>query len=155
MNRTKYLTALILIALFAVGGFFVGKTVSQNQSLTQSKTGSAKQNSIFSSQTATIQGEITNVNGPKISIKNNNGQTGDFSLSQRAVIYQFKPGSNTASASSDVKTIETGKKVVVVLQLNDDKYEIVSISYIQQRPASSASPSPSSPSPSPTKAKKK
>ena len=140
MTRNNII-AIILIIVFAVGGFLLGKSVSQNS--TQSKTTSPKQNSIFSSQTATIQGEITKVNNGTISVKSNSGQTGDFPLSPRAVIYQFKPGATTASASSDLKTIETGKPVVLVLELKDGTYQVVSISYIQKRPASLSSPSPS------------
>ena len=103
--------ATIVLALSAgIIGFALGRyyTPPPNQTLkptTQSE--QLKTNPLFKSQTATFQGEISQVSGKKIAVKSDNGQTGEFPVSDKVVIYKFKEGSNQASASSDLKIIYT------------------------------------------------
>lgn len=133
---TKYLLAIIvLISVSAVSGFLVGRA-SNTQSLTPTtvKTEAPKQNTIFTTQTATVQGKITNVSGSKVSVANEKNQTGEFTLSPKVVIYKFAPGSSQATASQDVNSIETQKNVLVTLELSGNQYQITQISFLPPPP---------------------
>ena len=131
--------ATIVLALSAgIIGFALGRyyTPPPNQTLkpTEIKNEQPKTNPLFRSQSATFQGEITKVSGNKISVKDEKGQTGDFSVADKVVIYKFKEGVSQASVSSDLKTIDTGKQALVVLELINGQYQVVSISYLPPPP---------------------
>ena len=138
----KSLFVVVLVVVAAVAGFLFGSAGSAKTKLPQVTTGTGNQsvakNPIFKSQTATFQGVITKVDGSNLSVKDDKGQTDTFPVSQRAVIYKFKAGSPQASASSDLKTIETDKQALVMLELVDDKYQVVSISYLPPPPVAPA-----------------
>ena len=129
-----------IVLAFSAGiiGFALGRyyTPPPNQTLkpTEIKNEQPKTNPLFRSQSATFQGEITKVSGNKISVKDEKGQTGDFSVADKVVIYKFKEGVSQASVSSDLKTIDTGKQALVVLELINGQYQVVSISYLPPPP---------------------
>lgn len=132
VNQPKNLS-IILICLLVGGilGFAFGR---MNRSVPnypiQPKSSQIQTNPLFKSQTATFEGEITKVEGNSLIVKDEKGQTGNLPISSKVVIYKFKPGSSLASASSDLKLIDPGKKAQVVLELIDGKYQVVSISYL-------------------------
>lgn len=138
MDSFKYATTIILIVIAAVGGFLAGKQ-NQGGSVSlpkiQSQASQIQSNPLLKSQTATFQGTITKVSGQTIDVKSDSGQTGSFPVSARVVIYKFNGTSPQASASSDLKTIETGKQALVMLELLDNKYQVVSVSYLPPPPA--------------------
>lgn len=132
--------ATIVLALSAgIIGFALGRYNAPqiNQTLAPStREEQPKTSPLFRSQTATFQGEITKVSGNKLSVKDDKGQTGDFPVSNKVVIYKFKAGSNQASASSDLKSIDIGKQALVILELVNGKYQVTSISYLPPPPKS-------------------
>ena len=138
MESAKYATTIVLVVIAAALGFLFGKQgqmpglKTQNPLSTESQTA---QNSLLKSQTATFQGEITKVNGQNIDVKSDSGQTGSFPVSSKVVVYKFSSGSTQASASSDLKSIETGKSALIMLELMDGKYQVVSVSYLPPAPA--------------------
>lgn len=125
------------MVLSAGGGFLVGKNTTQMKLITQpaEQNQLPKANPIFSSQTATIQGEITKVNGSTLSVKTSNGQTEDFPVSSKVVIYKFSGKSPQASASSDLKSVTLGERVLIQLELKDNKYQVISISAFPPPPS--------------------
>lgn len=133
----KYLVTVILVVVAAVSGYLFGSAGSAKTKLPQVTTGnqSVAKNPIFKSQTATFQGFITKVDGSNLSVKDEKGTTDTFPVSQRAVIYKFKANSPQASASSDLNSIETDKQALVMLELLDNKYQVVSVSYLPPPPA--------------------
>lgn len=134
---TKYLLAIIvLIAVSATSGFLVGRA-SNTQSLTTTtttKTAAPKQNTIFTTQTATVQGKISSVSGSKVTVLNEKNQTGEFTLSPKVVIYKFAPGSSQATATQDIKSIETDKNVLVTLELANGQYQVTQIAFLPPPP---------------------
>lgn len=139
MIRTA--VTVVVIVLAAVIGFVAGKTNPNSSSpppistLNNTKTTDsleAMSNPLFKSQTALFEGKINSVTGNNIQVESQSGQKGEFSLSDKLAIYKFPNNSSVASASSDVKTIETGKQVLMTLELINNKYQAVSISYFRQ-----------------------
>ncbi|TSC85723.1 MAG: hypothetical protein G01um10147_1114 [Microgenomates group bacterium Gr01-1014_7] len=139
---SKYLVTVILVVVAAVAGFLFGSAGSTKTGLPQITTGnqSVAKNPIFKSQTATFQGIITKVDGSELSVKDDSGNTDTFSVSSKAVIYKFTGSSSQASASSDLKSIDTDKQALVMLELIDGKYQIVSVSYLPPPPKPAAKP---------------
>lgn len=137
MDSSKYVITLILVVVAGLGGFIVGKQGGGMASLPKVQTQTNQEASVsplLKSQTATFQGEITQVSGQTMEVKSDSGETGSFPISGNAVIYKFTGTSPQASASSDLKTIETGKMALVMLELIDGKYQVVSVSYLPPAP---------------------
>lgn len=132
MDNLKYLLGIVLILIAAAGGYFFGVS---RQNSSPGSTKQVSKNPLFKSQTATFQGTITKIDGSKLSLKDDSGQAGTFSLSPKVTIYKFSGSTRQASASSDIKTLETGKQVLIVLELKDNQYQVISISYLPPPPA--------------------
>jgi hypothetical protein len=133
--KTNY--GLILIVFFAVivigilaGGYFLfnkkvfspisfGKTVNNPNIL-----------NILT--TATINGTILQVNNNFITVKNSEGITTELELDSKVNI--MKPLSENETTkftiSTDLRSIETGKNVVITLKPVDRKYRAVVINYV-------------------------
>jgi len=135
----------VVIVLSAIVGFSAGRsnrigtttvTVPQgsNKPAVQVETTKSLQaavNPLFKTQSATFQGKIDSVAGKTLQVTSDDGQKGEFGISDKAVIYKFTGTSTTASASSDVKAIDSGKQVLISLELLNGKYQAVSISYFR------------------------
>lgn len=137
MDSSKYVITLILVVVAALGGFLVGKQGGGMASLPKVQTQTNQEapvSPLLKSQTATFQGEIVKVEGQTMEVKSDTGDTGSFPISGNAVIYKYTSTSTQASASSDLKTIETGKMALVMLELLDNKYQVVSVSYLPPPP---------------------
>lgn len=137
MDSSRYVVVLVLIVVAAVGGFLVGRggeTSNQTPTTQEGQTSQVLSNPLLKSQTATFQGEITAVSGQNLEVKSDGGQTGSFPVSSRLVVYKYTVGSTQASASSELKSIETGKQALVMLELLDNKYQVVSVSYLPPPP---------------------
>lgn len=78
---------------------------------------------LLSNQTALARGTIISKTENEISIKGENGQTDTFELKQPVVIY------NQATSSATLGSIELDKPAVITLELKDNKYKVISISY--------------------------
>ena len=141
MIAKQIIYLIVVLIIGGVLGFFVGRSIGQKATQVSSAAPTSQSNQLFRLQTATFQGEIVKVNSGSLDVKTDSGQTGSLTLSDRVVIYKFKEGTNQASASSNLNTIETGKKVLIVLDLSGSQYKVVSISY---------QPPPGTPKPSPT-----
>lgn len=128
----KYLIGIVFILLAATVGYLFGVSVSTSKiSLPQISTRQGvSKNPLFKSQTATFQGTITKIDKSNLSVKDESGRTGTFPISSKVTIYKFSGSSRQASASSDIKTLETGKQVLIVLELKDKEYQVISISYL-------------------------
>ena len=142
------LTTVFLIS-FTLLGFLAGRFsngpvgVSPIQQIQQSTTSQSAQsvpttqslqaavNPLFKTQAATFQGKITSVSGKTLQVESEAGQKGEFGVSDKVVIYKFASDSPTASSSSDLKTIDTGKQAIISLELMGGKYQAISISYFR------------------------
>lgn len=86
---------------------------------------------LFKSQTATFQGKITKINGKTLDVEADNGQKGRFDLSDKVIIYTFTGSTSIASPSTDLKLLETDKKVIINLELINGKFQAVAVSYFR------------------------
>ena len=139
---TKAAVITLVIVLSALVGFAAGrsngtiiKTVPDSSGkptqVTTTESLQAAVNPLFKTQSATFQGKIVSIAGKNISVEAENGQKGEFGLSDNIIIYKFPNNSATASSSSDIKQIDTGKLVLISLNLINNKYQAVSISYFR------------------------
>src|SRR3989338_4709001 len=110
MNRNVLLVIFIVLVLvvleFAV---LLGykkiksaeKAEPQSQPVAQNKNESPFDSPVFSSQNATVEGEITHqAEGNNIEVKNKQGIISSFPASPKMVIYKYNSRSSEASASS-------------------------------------------------------
>lgn len=135
---SKQISFLVVILLIGgLIGFSLGKSAGQKASAPSASP--AQANPLFRSQTATFQGEISKVNKDSLDVKTDSGKTGTLVLSGKVTIYKFKEGSKQATASSDLNSIEVGKKVLIVLEFSGGQYKVVSISY---QPTAVITPTP-------------
>ena len=105
--------------------------IASQSAIVITKSLEAPSNLLFKTQSATFQGKITNIAGKKLFVNSDEGQTGEFAISDKVVIYKFAPGSSTAGPSNDMRTIETGKEVLIALDLINNQYQAISISYFK------------------------
>lgn len=104
-------------------------------------TSPSQDNSFFDSQSATVQGTITKITSSTVSITNDKGISGNLPISSKVLIYDYnnvtqknQEGLPIASASSDLKKVEIGKKASLFLELIDGRYQVTSISYFPSLP---------------------
>lgn len=147
MNK-KILIIVCLVFITIVGalGYTLGKnssggnlqkplikTTNQSNNKTVLTTTTApKTNSIFTSQVAYIQGKITKVDDKTLTIEKTASQSASFPISNKFVSYVPKPNSPQATASADLKSIQTNKPALVSLELINGEYQIISVSYIPE-----------------------
>ena len=129
----KKFKVVIPVVLFIAGlglGFLAGKSSNPptyNPSLVRENPA----NSLYSSQTAFIRGKITHIEGKILSVINlNNATSGNIIASDRLIVTKPKQ----ASPSSDLSQLETDKEALISLELKDDRYEAVSIQYVNPPP---------------------
>lgn len=125
------LVTIVLILIAGAVGYYIAKNNLTSTVGVPGNTQNApapKAQTIFQSQNATIQGTITKVEGQNISVTNVNGESGQFPVSSKVVIYKFRPGSSQASPSSELKDISINKPVLINLELTGGQYQVTSIS---------------------------
>lgn len=122
-------------ALFIFGlslGFFAGKQFGSSEKIQSEQQQVKESNQLFSSQTASIRAEITEVDGVLLSVKNlNNNLTGKIKASNELVI--SKPGNN--KLMTGVSEIELNKEALISLQMIDNSYLATAIQYVTPSPS--------------------
>ncbi len=134
---TKYLVSVILVIAAAVLGYLFGAASASRLAPSPSpviQQSVVARNPIFKSQTAIFQGVITQVSGRNLAVKDDKGTTATFPVSSKVVIYKFNGNSPQATGSSDLQTIETGKQVLVMLELINNQYQVTSVSFLPPPP---------------------
>jgi hypothetical protein len=103
-----------------------GKKTSENAALVK--------NSLFSYQTATINGKITKVQDRTLTVQNTKGVTGDVIASQNISIMSQGDNNPISTPSADLKKIELNKDASLTLTAVGEQYEVTVISYVQSIP---------------------
>lgn len=139
------LLMIIVLALLAgLGGFVVGKKMGASNG--------AQINSLYTTQTASIQGKITGVSDKTISITNNTGQSGSVKLADKFLINKLAGNIPTSTPSSSIKDIEVNKEATLELQLlSSGEFVVYSINYTAPLPSLPPIKLPPVPSASPAK----
>ena len=136
MGRVYYwLLLLVLVAIFGVGGYFIGskysfKSGNNPSQMYQMPGETPKANSFFNAQTATLQGVVTKISNTTLTLKSNTSQVSNFPLAKNFVVYTYTDISRTAATSSEVKSIQLNKNATFVLNLIDNTYQITTITFL-------------------------
>jgi hypothetical protein len=88
------------------------------------------QDDFFNSQTATVHGKVTKVDGRMITVTNEKNITESLTLDDAVVIYHFNSSTNQASSSSDIKSIDTDLPALLSINKSGDTLKVVTISYL-------------------------
>ena len=142
------LTAALLILGLSIG-FFAGRTFDSptviNDSLNDEEVAEAPgdKTNLYASQTATIRGLITAVNGKTLTVKSliDDSTTGNITLSDNVII--TKPGSTTPS--TNLSSIEQNKEVLITLEMFEGNYKVISLQYPVPAPSLAPIPETSTP----------
>lgn len=126
-------TLLIGVVVSLVIGFLIGSASSNlGKGGGIANLANLAQNNLYTTQSATVQGKINKIDGRKLTVTNSSGTSGEVELSDNAIINKIKTGGraiNTATSSTDLTALETGKDVTLFLQMNDGKYKVISVNY--------------------------
>lgn len=83
---------------------------------------------IFSSQTATIRGKITKINGQRLTLQNDQNTSGEFEAG-RVVLINDSTNLAVASNSAELQKIPLNKTLVINLLFVDGRYVVTSLTY--------------------------
>lgn len=130
-NLGIILGVLVLVILFSLVGYSLGRVTGNKpapvQTQTPPATESLKKDPFLDNQTALVQGEITSITDSTISIRNDRNQIREFSINPTVGVTELKTGVSQASPSANLKLLAAGKRVSLSLELINDRYEVKSI----------------------------
>lgn len=151
METISKVTIVIVVVALLIGGilgFLISalwqspiSKVTKEQVAEQSSptvTTSTGGNDIFSSQSATVEGVITDHKNNSVTVKNSqNNKLETFNLDPAATILRLSTRTNNAaSPSSDLKNMALNSPVIVNLVLKNGQYTVVNIAYLPAVPNS-------------------
>lgn len=149
-DLSKFLPVIVIVLVIAASiiGFLAGKGSSatktpptSSKSSQPGKPGAPEKpktidvSPLFDTQTATVRAKVTTVSGTSLTVQNQRGQTDTFQASSRLVIYKYPSGASQATSTSDLKDIELSEEALMVLEFADNKFQVVSITYLPKSPA--------------------
>ncbi|MBI4040103.1 hypothetical protein HY389_01980 [Candidatus Daviesbacteria bacterium] len=120
-------TYLLLVVIFIAGlagGYFLRPLVTKTPAQVSLQ---SQANPLFATTRGTIIGQITGVKDLVVTVKNPANQSAGFPLAKNFKIYQMN-GNNLASSSATINSLQ-GKTVVVTVELINNQYQIISITY--------------------------
>lgn len=126
-------TALLISVLIAlVVGFLIGNISSSFNKISQPISNLVSSDKLYTSQTATVKGQIKSLEGNKIMVQNAEGVSGSLELADSVLINVYKKNSKsipTASPSTDLKTIELNKDATIALSKINGAFKVVVIDF--------------------------
>jgi hypothetical protein len=147
-KTSSFVIAAILVIVSLGIGFAVGKQVAMRGMSTGS---SAMDSSVFTQQNASIQGQVTKVDGRQLTIKAQNGKSITLEAAQTIYINKMpsanppKDGVAQMKPNTDINSIELNKDVFISAVMENGKYVVSSISVLPATPA--GTPPPLAPKP--------
>lgn len=139
-NLPLYILAVSLFILGSSIGFFAGKTFNPSQmNLLPSSSEtpqSSQQNNLFSSQTASLRGEVIKKQGNQLTLKNlNNQNTGTVTASDRLIVTQIGSKTPPASPSADLSKVILNKEALIAAEMINGQFEVLTIQYTTPPPS--------------------
>lgn len=132
-SANLYVLCTLLLVVGLVVGFVLGKGLSKGgiNSLT-----SLDNSKLYTTQTATIRGKVTKVEGKTLTVQNSQGTTGTIEASDKVLVSKLRTAGSTAPASpsSDLKQVTLNEEVLITLQLTEGTYKAVLIQYLPPLP---------------------
>ncbi len=143
-HRSKYLSIVIVLGLIILTLALV-YFLQQKPSQMSSNSNTFEIKPIYSQIKAQFSGQVTSINGRTLSVKDNNGNSDQFSLSSSATLTTDITGTPLTEANLSSK-VPLNTDFMFFLQLKNGRFEIVSIQPIPNIPpieeSISRSPSP-------------
>jgi hypothetical protein len=141
-----FIVLLVVVALLTgVAGYYLGSSKGNKGPLSSQMGASPAGNAFFDTQTATLNGKVTKVNGKTLTIQNSKNQTQDYTASDRIFITKISDKGVAASPSTDLNSVQLNQNAFVNLLLQDGSYKVVSITYTPATPpATTSTPPPAS-----------
>src|SRR3989344_311238 len=130
LKSISFWIVVVVVVLIGLVGFMVGRLTAPQPRTVPKQVGET--NTLFTAQSASIRGYITDVSENKLKVQNISGVSGEVEVSDQVIIK--KPEARVASATSDLKQVETGREALVALELNGGVYRVMSINYLPKRP---------------------
>lgn len=117
-SKFFYITLALVLISFAAG-YSSKNTRVQAPKQETVKFNTTSPAALFYSQSAQIQGKITNINGNMATIQSNNGASADFKIADIIYItkYVTEKGKQKPVYSSDKKDLEINKGAIINLSL--------------------------------------
>lgn len=84
---------------------------------------------LFQTQTASIQGEIIAVGESSVTIKDKKDATDTFPVSTNVVVYKNTQSSGRILPATGITQIDTNQEAVILLEVFDGKYQVISVTY--------------------------
>ena len=138
VKNNSYLVLIAVTLLALASGFIIGNlSPSVIPQKIADQAGFEEEKSLYTTQSATIQGMITKVEGNKITVENKDGVTGEVELLDTLIVNKLNQKAVSgplASGSAQTSTIETNKTVMITLQFKDGEYKAATISYLPPPP---------------------
>lgn len=145
MNSRQVMLVGFSLLIGLVVGVVVAKFVLGNQSWAAIIPGQAKQNTFFNQQLAQVTGKISRVDGKKITVTNQSGQSQTLSLADRLLIYRPTSLNREVATSSSPQDLPLNQNVSINLLYQNNEYLVIAVSVVPPLPLSLPS-SKSSPS---------
>lgn len=101
----------------------------------------------YANQSATARGKITKFNNSRLTLRKDDFSEAEFKISPNVRIYKYLSSSSPATVSTDVKSLEIDKDVLLTLTSDDkNEYHISTITFLPPDSPIPLTPATSSPS---------
>lgn len=127
MPRSQLLTILALVVGTSLLAWGIAN-ITTLRSIGQ-KPQAPKSSGVFSTQSATAVGAITQINGTNATVSTKD-QTQIFPIAKDVTIYVIPENGNVVRATSDLKAIQLNKQASILFHIKSGAYEIASITFL-------------------------
>lgn len=127
------ITLAVIVALLASIAGFVGGRLSAPRAGSLATITGGKNPAVFDTQTATITGKVTKVNGDQAVIQNLKGASSSFKVDPRIYIVRYLKG-GVATKSAGLKDLDSSANVIANLSYRNSEYVITSLNYLPTQP---------------------
>jgi hypothetical protein len=136
LKASYFFIILLLVITLVTGivGYYLGTnrnkplmTRQTNYSLANNFSNS---NTFFDTQSATVNGKITKIDGKTLTVQNSRNQSQTFMISDRVFISTVSDKGTISSSSADLSKIKKGQNAFISLVNVGTTYKIASITYM-------------------------
>jgi hypothetical protein len=128
---------VLYISIGALIAFLLSAIIVSSLNLVTKSTNISGNNdsnkNMFMNQSAVFEGTISNRQDNIVTLLTKDNMSEDFSLGQSLQITKFNTGSTLPTVTTNVADIELNKPVSVVLNMTNNTFEVVNITYMPER----------------------
>lgn len=101
-------------------------------------------NSLILNQSAAATGKISNVTGKMLTLVDDSGKSQDFQIGEVLTVYKYPVKNAPAQIFSGISAIETGKQVLLNLNVEGSDYVVTTVTYLEPTSSTSSTTATSS-----------